>query len=252
MVGVRYHVGAVEQVGARVLDAGVLGTGQRVAADEPRIVVGGDDGPLGRADVGDDAVAGGGSERLADGVRQRSDGDRHEHGLGFATASDERRRRRDRARRAPAPFVTRRPERSKPATVAPSRSRAASAIEPPIRPTPTTAMFTRAVRARTEAARPSRTSTVVSQSMHASVIDWPYVSDSGASRSWRPARRKDSSITPTIARLPPSICAPTSAATAGWRSASLPLLSCETSITTRSGRPASRISASACATGSAP
>ena len=58
------------------------------------------------------------------------------------------------------------------------------------------------------------------------------------SRSWRPATRKDSSITPTIASLPAAICAATSAATAGWRSGSLPLLSWLRSIITRRGSPA--------------
>ena len=47
---------AVEEVGARVLDARGLGTGERMSADEARIVAIADDRPLGRADVADRAV----------------------------------------------------------------------------------------------------------------------------------------------------------------------------------------------------
>ena len=48
--------GAVEQVRARVLDAGRLRARQRVAADEARVAVAATTRALGRADVGDDAV----------------------------------------------------------------------------------------------------------------------------------------------------------------------------------------------------
>ena len=70
--------------------------------------------------------------------------------------------------------------RFQPTTCAPSRSRAARPIDPPISPTPSSAILIavvprqppRGARA-TAAASPSSTSTVLSQSMQASVIDWP-------------------------------------------------------------------------------
>ena len=58
------------------------------------------------------------------------------------------------------------------------------------------------------------------------------------SRLWRPSAMNDSSITPddgvVAAR---AICAAMSATTSGWRPWSLRLLSCDASITTRSGQP---------------
>ena len=130
---------AVEQVGAGVLDAGRLGAGERVAADEARVVDRVDDRALGRADVGDDAVLAGGRERGATAAGSAPTG----AATNAASAPVERRgrggARRGRARRrssaassTPAPGPSRAPR-------APSRSRAASPIEPPIRPTPTTA-----------------------------------------------------------------------------------------------------------------
>ena len=80
--------GAVEQVLARVRDAGRLAARERVAADEALVAVGGDHAALRRADVGDDAS----------GRRVREDrGDR----LGQRAERDARRprRRRRRARR---------------------------------------------------------------------------------------------------------------------------------------------------------
>ena len=74
--------GAVEQIRARVLGAGVLRARQRMAAHEPRVVVRGDDRPLRRAHVGHDAVARRGRERGPDGRRKRADGHRHERCLG--------------------------------------------------------------------------------------------------------------------------------------------------------------------------
>ena len=69
------------------------------------------------------------------------------------------------------------PSGSNPATSASSLLRAASPIEPPISPTPRTAMRIpgqpASRRFRTAAASRSSASTVVSQSMQASVIDWP-------------------------------------------------------------------------------
>ncbi len=64
-----------------MLDAGGLGARKRMAADEPRIGAGRDDGPLGRADVGDHAIAGCAGQHVGDHRRERADGDGHEHGL---------------------------------------------------------------------------------------------------------------------------------------------------------------------------
>ena len=57
-VGVRYQVAPSNRSARACSTPGGLGAGQRVAADEPRVVVGGDHGALGRADVGDHAVLG--------------------------------------------------------------------------------------------------------------------------------------------------------------------------------------------------
>ena len=70
--------GALEQVGARVLDPGGLGAGQRVAADEPRVVHRRDHRPLGRADVGDHAFLARGREHLTGHVGQRAHRRGHE------------------------------------------------------------------------------------------------------------------------------------------------------------------------------
>ena len=101
------------------------------------------DGALGRADVGHHAVLAGRRERGADRRRERADRRGDEGGLGAVERGARVRRRAVdraalRARRRARP----RPGRS-PATSAPSRSRAARPIEPPIRPTPTIAIFTR-------------------------------------------------------------------------------------------------------------
>ena len=61
---------ALEQVGPGMAHARRLGAGQRVAADEARVVVGGHDGPLGRAHVGDHAVRGRAGQGLRDHVGQ--------------------------------------------------------------------------------------------------------------------------------------------------------------------------------------
>ncbi len=136
--------GALEEVGAGVLDPGGLGAGQRVAADEALVVAErGDELALGRADVGDDASPG----RWRRAPR--------------AASSAQRRRPAPRRRRARRPRRPRRPSRrrgrsrpppsarssvagsgSKPTTSALERARrAASPIEPPIRPTPRTAIL---------------------------------------------------------------------------------------------------------------
>ena len=72
---------AVEQLGAGVLDARRLGAGERMAADEARVGDGGDDRPLGRADVGHDAARAGVRQRLAHGARQRADRRGDERGV---------------------------------------------------------------------------------------------------------------------------------------------------------------------------
>ncbi len=82
-------------------------------------------------------------------------------------------------------------------------------------------------------------------------MDWPWTRGLVGSRSWRPATRKDSSITPVIARCPDSTWAAMSSATTGWRWWSLPLLSWLASIITRSGRCAARSNRRALATESA-
>ena len=86
--------GRLEQVGASVLDTGVLGSGQGMAADEAGIVVGSDHLALGGAHVGDHAVRRRGGERLAHQRRQAADGHGHEHRLGIGDGG------RDRAARA--------------------------------------------------------------------------------------------------------------------------------------------------------
>ena len=73
---------AVEQIRPRVLDARALGTRERMPADEPRVVVCGDDSPLRRSDIGHHTVLGGGPQDLADHVRERADGHRYEHRVG--------------------------------------------------------------------------------------------------------------------------------------------------------------------------
>ncbi len=53
---------------------------------------------------------------------------------------------------------------------------------------------------------------------------------------------------PTIASLPAAICSPISPAATIWRAGTLPLLSWEASITTRSGSASARSLASASST----
>ena len=121
--------------------AGVLGAGERVPADEALVAHGVDDRALGRADVGHDAVLAGGRERLRDRRGERADGRRDERRLGAVERAGEVRRRA--VERADVERGVEHAVRgSQPATSAPSRSRAASPIEPPIRPTPTIAIFT--------------------------------------------------------------------------------------------------------------
>ena len=173
--------GAVEQIRAGVLDPGVLGPGQRMAADEARVGVGGRDRALGRADVGDHAVGPAAASDLGDQPGQRADRRGDEHRLGPVDRVGELGRGPVDRAALPAAAAARRTTGPIPPTSAPRRSRAARATEPPISPTPMTASRIRRVRryagasrrARTAAASPSSTSTVVSQPMQPSVIDWP-------------------------------------------------------------------------------
>src|SRR5690606_7250993 len=93
-------------------------------------------------------------------------------------------------------------------------------------------------RASTPWARLSSVFTVVSQSMQPSVTLLPYSSGLPGTRSWRPAARKLSIITPQMRVLPAAICAAMSAHTAGWFSGFLLLLPGLASTITRGARPA--------------
>ena len=145
---------AVEEVGAGVLDARGLGARERVAADEARVVAAGDDRALGRADVADRAVAG----------AARAPRRRRRRARRRAPRRTRAPRRRPPRRRSPPSLDRAARERrggdrrsgSKPTTRASRRSRAASPIEPPISPTPTTATFTRALKALPATRRPAR------------------------------------------------------------------------------------------------
>ncbi len=66
--------GALEEVGARVLDAGRLGARDRVPADEARVVDGAQQLALGRAHVGHERVRPGGIKRGAHLFGQRAHG----------------------------------------------------------------------------------------------------------------------------------------------------------------------------------
>ena len=171
--------GALEEVGAGVLDPGGLGPGQRVAADEALVVAErGDQLALGRADVGDDGRRG----RWPPAPRRACAGSAATGPAQKTTSAPSQASAIEPAARSSAPSSTARASvaglRPKPTTSAPSRRRAASPIEPPIRPTPRTATLVAAAtgqlrRASTAEAKRSRTVTVSSQSMQASVIDWP-------------------------------------------------------------------------------
>ena len=174
---------AVEQVLAGVLDALGLGARERVAADEALVRRGLGEQPLGRADVADDAVAA--RRRRAPRRRRRGSaptGRRDEHGLGARDRLGDARRRRGRSRRARA-HARARPGRGRSRTPRPRRGRGRrgrSSRRSARRRGRRSASAQRgavcapaALRSRTDAASPSSTSTVVSQAMHPSVIDWP-------------------------------------------------------------------------------
>ena len=135
---------ALEQVGARVLDAGGLGAGQRVPADEARIGASGDDRALGRADVADRAVCSPAAASTESSTAPSAlTGAATNTSSASATASPTLSAADLNRPAVAAPPRRRSRSGSKPTTRAPRRSRAASPIEPPISPTPTTATFTR-------------------------------------------------------------------------------------------------------------
>lgn len=73
----------------------------------------------------------------------------------------------------------------------------------------------------TACAKFSKTLTVLSQPIQASVIETPFFSAaapprSGGGTSWRPSFKFDSIMTPTMLSSPAEICAAISAATMGW------------------------------------
>ena len=163
----------VEEVGAGVLDPGGLGPGQRVAADESLVLAErGDEVALGRADVGDDRLGAGGlecrsSERLQSRHRRRAEhrvglGARRRDTLGAAIEGAELDRALERRRIGVEPdhldagtLPSGEPDR------APDQADAKDGELHAWR------------RLRTDADRLSSRETVVSQSMQASVIDWP-------------------------------------------------------------------------------
>src|SRR4051812_1273263 len=97
-------------------------------------------------------------------------------------------------------------------------------------------------RARTASANSASIVAVMSRSTHASVTLLPYSRAPGRcwSRSWRPATRLLSSITPRIACSPPASWPARSCTTSSWRRWFFWLLPCEASTTTTSGRPRCR------------
>ena len=116
--------GALEEVGAGVLDAGRLGPGQRVAADEALVVAErGDQLALGRADVGDHGLGAAGRQRLAAPGPAAPPPGRRRRRARPPRRPRRRSRRRDRGRRA------RPPARASPgcARSRPPRPRAAAA-----------------------------------------------------------------------------------------------------------------------------
>ena len=170
------------------------------------------DGALGRADVADHAVRG---PAAASAARDRVARARRRAPRRTRPRRPRRRSRRlgapRRSRRARAPARAPSPSGSYPRTLAPARSRAASPIEPPISPTPRTA-----IRIRSALRRPRPGGAAIADGagqalehldgrlpVDAAVGDRLAVAQLDARRrSWRPATRNDSSITPTIASLP--------------------------------------------------
>ena len=132
--------GALEEVRAGVLDPGGLGAGQRVAADEALVAAErGDQLALGRADVGDHGLRAAGRQRRARLLGQRRHRAGAEDELGALAGLRDRAGGAVERAQLDAPARSVAGLRPKPTTSASSRRRAASPIEPPIRPTPRTA-----------------------------------------------------------------------------------------------------------------
>ncbi len=133
--------GAVEEVLARVLDAGRLGARQGVPADEPLIRARAGEHALGRADVETTQSEGRALKRHAgERLAGRPRGG-HEHDVGAPHGRGRIGRCRiDRAERQRRLHSTR-GSGSYPCTCAPPRPRAAMPMEPPISPTPRIATF---------------------------------------------------------------------------------------------------------------
>ena len=137
--------GALEQVGARVLHAGGLGAGDRVAAHEARVVgVRLTQVLLGRAHVRDERVV---ARRRRAPPRTSSGsaptGAQAKHSCGALDRVLDRASRRGRSRPARRASSSRSGSRPKPTTSASATcSFAARPIEPPISPTPRTATLT--------------------------------------------------------------------------------------------------------------
>ena len=183
---------------------------------------------------------------------------RHEHGIG-AAHRDGCGRRSVVERAMPQRGVKRTGRRVVAGDGRAARSRAASATEPPISPTPSTAirivqrrpLTAPGAGSRTAAARPSSSSTVVLPADAAvgdrlAVARLAPLRDPGGRRpgTTRASRRRSRRSPPRSARR--RLRRPR-----GWRSGSLPLLSWRESTITRSGSPAARSSSIAPATESA-
>ncbi len=164
----------VEEVFARVRDARRLGARERVPADEVLAIDGLDERLLRRADIGHDRAR----QRVAQvahGAGQRVDGHGGDRDVRRPQLVQRAHRDVDRAHRQRG--LKRRgaaiPAHHVRAEAPPSGKPDRPADEPDAQEGDPRLAHTAARRARTEAARPSSTSIVVSQSMHASVIDWP-------------------------------------------------------------------------------
>ena len=243
--------GALEQVGARVLHAG---SSPRRRSGGRRRSAGRRSGRqqllLGRAHVGDHAVRPAprpARSRTCLGQRAHRRAGEADSAPSSASSSEPAARR---WRPARARARSRSGLRPKPTTSAPATcSWAASPIDPPIRPTPRTAILIRGGRARTAVGQLLQ-HLGGGVPVHAGVGDRLAVGERRAGPRGPGARRPGT--TPASRRRSrccrPRPGAPTSAAAAGWRVWSLRLLSCEASITTRSGRPAARSCPSASST----
>ena len=136
---------SLEQVRAGVFDPLGLGPRERVTADEALIGGGVREHALGGADIADDAVRAGGRKRRGDGCGKRADGAATNTASAPRTASA-----RSSVSLSTAPSSSARARTSGsgsyPQTSASARARAARPIEPPISPTPRTAIRIRSGR----------------------------------------------------------------------------------------------------------